>query len=104
MLTQIKIFTTQLDENRGDIVNAIESLNRLAISARQQQGSIDSALENLPSALTSLDRQTDDLVKMLQALNRLGCRRHAGHPGIEGEHHRVLPPAAARAHRAGQLR
>ena len=72
VLTQIKIFTTQLDENRGDIVNAIESLNRLAISARQQQGSIDSALDNLPSALTSLDRQTDDLVKMLQALNRLG--------------------------------
>ena len=38
----------------------------------KQEGSIDAALEELPSALTSLDKQRDDLVKMLQALNRLG--------------------------------
>ena len=63
---------TQLDANKGDIVNAIESLNRLAISVNDQTGSIDSALEELPSALTSLDQQRDDLVKMLKALNRLG--------------------------------
>jgi phospholipid/cholesterol/gamma-HCH transport system substrate-binding protein len=63
---------TQLDANKGDIVNAIEALNRLAISVNDQTDSIDAALEELPSALTSLDKQRNDLVKMLKALNRLG--------------------------------
>lgn len=72
VLTQIESLMSQLDENKGDIVDAIDSLNRLALSVTRQQGTIDSALEELPSALTSLDRQRDDLVKMLQALNELG--------------------------------
>ena len=72
VLTQVDSLMGQLDENKGDIVNAIESLNRLAVSAREQQGSIDAALEELPSALTSIDRQRDDLVRMLQSLNKLG--------------------------------
>ncbi|MDO9498245.1 MAG: MCE family protein [Nocardioides sp.] len=72
VLTQIDTLMGQLDENKVNIVNAIESLNRLALSVRAQQGTIDAALEELPSALTSLDQQRGDLVKMLQALNRLG--------------------------------
>jgi phospholipid/cholesterol/gamma-HCH transport system substrate-binding protein len=72
VLDQIRILMTQLDENKGKIVDAIDSLNTLAVSIQKQQGSIDSALEELPSALTSLDKQRNDLVKMLQALNRLG--------------------------------
>lgn len=72
VLNQIDVFMKQLDDNKGDIVNAIESLNRLAIAVNDQTGSIDLALEELPSALRSLDRQRDDLVKMLQALNNLG--------------------------------
>ena len=72
VLSQIEDLMGQLDEGKGDIVDAIESLNRLAIAVNDQTGSIDLALEELPSALTSLDRQRNDLVKMLQALNRLG--------------------------------
>ena len=72
VLRQIEIFMQQLDEGKGDIVDAIESLNRLAISVNDQTSSIDLALEELPSALTSVDRQRGDLVRMLQALNRLG--------------------------------
>lgn len=72
VLTQISDFMGQLDENKQDIVDAIDSLNSLAISVRRQQDSIDAALDELPSALTSLDKQRDDLVKMLGALNRLG--------------------------------
>ncbi|MCW2794350.1 MAG: virulence factor Mce family protein [Nocardioides sp.] len=72
VLDQIRILMTQLDENKGKIVDAIDSLNTLAVSIKTQQGSIDSALEELPSALTSLEQQRNDLVKMLQALNRLG--------------------------------
>ena len=72
VLRQIELFMQQLDEGKGDIVDAIEALNRLSIAVNDQTSSIDLALEELPSALTSLDRQRGDLVKMLQALNRLG--------------------------------
>jgi len=72
VLTQIDALMGQLDDNKADIVDAIESLNRLAVTARDHQDSIDNALEELPSALKSVNRQRDDLVKMLQALNELG--------------------------------
>jgi len=72
VLTQIDTFTESLDTNKGQIVDAIEALNRLALSAHRQEGNIDEALEELPSALTSIDGQRQDLVRMLQALNELG--------------------------------
>ena len=71
VLDQISRFMGQLDQHKQDIVDAIDSVNRLAVSVRQQQGSIDKALEQLPSALTSLDQQRGDLIKMLHALDRL---------------------------------
>ncbi len=72
VLTQLRTFTGQLDENKADIVDAIESLNRLAKSANKQKPAIESALDDLPGALESLDSQRADLVKMLKALGRLG--------------------------------
>ncbi|MCX6400292.1 MAG: MCE family protein [Propionibacteriales bacterium] len=71
VLTQVSSLVRQLDERKGDIVNAIDSINRLARSARTHQKSIDTALEELPSALDSLDRQREDLVAMLQGLTKL---------------------------------
>ncbi len=71
VLSQIDTFTGSLDTNKAQIVDAIEALNRLALSAHQQEGNIDEALEELPSALTSIDGQREDLVKMLQALDQL---------------------------------
>jgi phospholipid/cholesterol/gamma-HCH transport system substrate-binding protein len=71
VLTQVDSLVSQLDDRKADIVNAIESVNRLAISARTHQESIDLALEELPSALDSLDRQRDDLVLMLDGLSKL---------------------------------
>ena len=72
VLRQLDVFTETLDDNKGDIVDAIERLNQLAISVRQQQGTIDEALDELPSALRSLDAQREDLVTMLESLNELG--------------------------------
>ena len=71
VLTQVDSLVSQLDDRKADIVNAIESINRLALSARTHQASIDRALEELPSALDSLDRQRDDLVLMLDGLSKL---------------------------------
>ena len=71
VLSQIDTFTGSLDTNKAQIVDAIEALNRLALSAHQQEGNIDEALDELPSALTSIDGQRQDLVRMLQALDQL---------------------------------
>ena len=71
VLRNLRELTGQLDENKADIVAAIESLNRLAIAAEKQLPTIDRALEELPSALHSIDRQRDDLVEMLTALDEL---------------------------------
>ncbi|MBL0745994.1 MCE family protein [Nocardioides baculatus] len=71
VLEQLRVFTGQLDENKQDIVDAIESLNRLALAAEKQLPTIDKALEELPSALDSINRQRDDLVEMLDALDQL---------------------------------
>jgi phospholipid/cholesterol/gamma-HCH transport system substrate-binding protein len=71
VLRNLRTFTGQLDENKADIVAAIESLNRLALAAEKQLPTIDKALDELPSALDSIDRQRDDLVEMLAALNDL---------------------------------
>lgn len=71
VLRNLRAFTGQLDDNKADIVDAIESLNRLAIAAEKQLPTIDKALEELPSALDSINRQRDDLVEMLAALNDL---------------------------------
>lgn len=71
VLQQISSFMGQLDENKAAIVTAIEKLNRLALSVRKEQPTIDAALDELPSALDSIDRQRGDLVKMLQALDEL---------------------------------
>lgn len=68
VLRQLATLVGKLEQSKGDIVDAIESVNRLAISIEKQMPAIDSALEELPAALESLDRQRDDLVKMLKAL------------------------------------
>jgi phospholipid/cholesterol/gamma-HCH transport system substrate-binding protein len=72
VLDQIREFMGQLDDNKQDIVDAIDSLNNLAVSVHHQEDSIDAALDKLPSALTSIDQQRQDLVKMLSSLDRLG--------------------------------
>jgi phospholipid/cholesterol/gamma-HCH transport system substrate-binding protein len=73
VLDQLDTFMSQLDENKEDIVQAIESLNSLAVSINEQRGSIELALDEMPAALASIDRQRDDLVKMLGALNELSA-------------------------------
>jgi phospholipid/cholesterol/gamma-HCH transport system substrate-binding protein len=71
LLTQLDTFMGQLDENKQDIVRAIEALNRLSLAAKQQTSSITAALDSMPRALDSLDKQRDDLIRMLDALGRL---------------------------------
>jgi len=71
VLGQLDDFVGQLDDQKQTIVTAIDKVNNLSVGIRRQQGSINNALEQLPSALSSLNRQRDDLVRMLGALQRL---------------------------------
>jgi phospholipid/cholesterol/gamma-HCH transport system substrate-binding protein len=71
VLDQLDTFMTQIDDNKDAIVQAIESLNRLAVSLKEQKGAITLALDEMPGALASINRQRDDLVKMLRALSDL---------------------------------
>jgi phospholipid/cholesterol/gamma-HCH transport system substrate-binding protein len=71
VLTQIRTFMGQLDDNKDSIVQALENTNRLALQIRKQDGTIKSALDNIPDALRSVNRQRADLVKLLKALTRL---------------------------------
>ncbi len=104
VLSQIDTFTGSLDTNKAQIVDAIEALNRLALSAHQQEGNIDEALEELPSALTSIDGQREDLVRMLQALDQLSGVGRPRDQGVEDRDHRLAAPAAAGAQPARRLR
>jgi len=71
VLDQVRTLMSQLDENKADIVNAIDKLNDLSVAINKQRDSIDAALEELPSALVSIDKQRKDLVKVLDALAEL---------------------------------
>jgi phospholipid/cholesterol/gamma-HCH transport system substrate-binding protein len=71
VLHQIELLMGQFDQHKADIVDAIESLNRLAVSVKAQIPTIDATLEQLPSALRTIDAQRGDLVKMLKALDNL---------------------------------
>ena len=71
VITQVRSLMSQLDNNKGAIVNALENVNRLSLEVRRQDGAIKLALDDLPGAVKSINGQRADLVKMLQALSRL---------------------------------
>ena len=73
VLSRVETFMTRIDAGRDEIVEAIERLNDLAITANEQRGSIELALDELPDAVASIDRQRDDLVKVLGALDELSA-------------------------------
>jgi phospholipid/cholesterol/gamma-HCH transport system substrate-binding protein len=65
-------FTQTLDQNKFAILDALERIDRLAVSTNKQEDEIDDALRDIPPALDVLDDQRGDLVKMLKSLNKLG--------------------------------
>jgi phospholipid/cholesterol/gamma-HCH transport system substrate-binding protein len=71
IIDQLGSFMGQLDANKESIVTALENVNRLSLELRRQDGTIKSALDDLPGAIKSVNGQRQDLVKMLQALSNL---------------------------------
>jgi virulence factor Mce-like protein len=71
IIDQLGSFMGQLDANKESILTALENVNRLSLELRRQDGTIKSALDDLPGAIKSVNGQRQDLVKMLQALSNL---------------------------------
>ena len=71
VLHQVRSFAGQLDRHRGQIVQALQALDRLSRSLNHQRTTIDATLDQLPGALESINSQRHDLVRMLGALAHL---------------------------------
>jgi len=71
IITQVRSFMGQLAANKTSIVTALENVNRLSLELRRQDGTLKSALKDLPPAIASVNSQRADLVKMLKALSNL---------------------------------
>jgi phospholipid/cholesterol/gamma-HCH transport system substrate-binding protein len=72
VLRQLNTFVGGLDEQKADIVKALESLDRLTATLHAQRRTIAAALESIPPGLKVLADQRAQLVRMLGALSKLG--------------------------------
>jgi virulence factor Mce-like protein len=71
VLDQIHTFMGVLNANRSQIVGALDHVDNLAKSLRQQDGTIKQTLADLPGALRSVNTQRADLRRLLGALSKL---------------------------------
>jgi phospholipid/cholesterol/gamma-HCH transport system substrate-binding protein len=71
LLSNVDKTVTDLDGQRGEIVDAIQSLDRLSATLAAQTGQIDNALKNLAPGIAVLNAQRDELVGMLDSLDKL---------------------------------
>lgn len=73
LVRRLDEFVAVADDSKAEIVAAIEQIDRLAKNTNEQKDAIDSALDDLPDALTTVNQQRANLVKMLKALSELGA-------------------------------
>ncbi len=71
-LTQLDMFIGGLDQQKGDIIAALESIDRLAQTLATQRDTIAVALDTIGPGLEILEDQRSSLVDMLESLARLG--------------------------------
>jgi phospholipid/cholesterol/gamma-HCH transport system substrate-binding protein len=72
LLPKLDTFVSGLDAQRGDIVKALDGLNRLSAQLAGQNQVIADAVDQLGPALQVLDREREDLTRTLRSLGRLG--------------------------------
>lgn len=71
-LTQLDGFIGGLDQQKSDIIAALESIDRLAGTLAGQRDTIAVALDTIAPGLDILSEQRETLVAMLESLARLG--------------------------------
>ncbi|MEP6799147.1 MAG: MCE family protein [Lapillicoccus sp.] len=70
-LTNVDSFVTTLNTRKESITNALDSLNRLSLTLKANEGQLTTALDQLPPGLAVLAEQRTQLVAMLKALDSL---------------------------------
>ena len=73
LITQLREFTTHLNDQTGDIIAATESLNRLVGKFSAQQPVLDRALATIPDALAVLNSERDNLVAAADQLGKFSA-------------------------------
>lgn len=71
-LEQLDVLIAGLDEQKADIVRALEGIERVSATFAAQQELLVDAVQQLPAALEVLVEQRKSLTAMLVALDRLG--------------------------------
>lgn len=71
LLDDVNTFVGGLDEQKSEIVRALDSLDRLSGQLRGRTAQISDILENIGPGLQVLESQRTELVGMLSSLNRL---------------------------------
>ncbi|WP_210571720.1 MCE family protein [Streptomyces sp. GESEQ-4] len=72
LLKELNTFLGGLDDQREDIIRALEAVDRLAGRLGKEKKTIAQAVDTMPPALKVLADQRRDLTKMLTALSKLG--------------------------------
>lgn len=73
LLGQLDQFVGYLNDQKGDIIAATESLNNLAGQFADQKPVIDKALKTIPHALSVLNDERDNLADALGEVGKLGA-------------------------------
>jgi phospholipid/cholesterol/gamma-HCH transport system substrate-binding protein len=72
LLKELNTFIGGLDDQRKDILHALEAVDRLAGRLGKEKKTIARAVDTMPPALKVLADQRRDLTRMLTALSKLG--------------------------------
>lgn len=73
LLDQLDTFTARVNEQTQDIIDATDSINRLAGQFAAQEPILDRALDTLPEALKVLNEQRDNLVEAVDHLGKFSA-------------------------------
>lgn len=104
LLTELDTFIGGLDEQKTEIVRAMEGLDRLSKTLKKEKGTITEAVDTIPPGLKVLAGQRENLTKMLTSLSELGV---VGTKVIRASHDDVianlknLQPILSRLNEAG---
>lgn len=73
LLDQLQTFTARVNEQTQDIIEAADSINKLAGQFAAQKPTLDRALDTLPQALKVLNDQRDNLVDAVDQLGKFSA-------------------------------
>jgi phospholipid/cholesterol/gamma-HCH transport system substrate-binding protein len=71
LLDQLTTLTGQLDQHRGDITHALDSLDRLSTTVANQRDVLGRALDTVPNGVRVLNDQRDHIISLLRHLHDL---------------------------------